>query len=213
VKQTAFSFLLSLSFVVLFAQQKKARWSVGVNPLALAESQMSAGPAVAYRFNNRFELWSEASYIFANSYMPRHWKNMKGERFILQPRYYLGGAKSFFIVPEFRLKSYSFDNSLNFINAATADTLHAFPFRERQLLVGGALVAGKQYPLSKKNCLYLEITAGLGAKHRLIKRKNIPGGYRFYNIKGGFALKPAYEDDNTGTVLFPLGFRLFWRLK
>jgi hypothetical protein len=212
VKQILIIFLLSLFSTVSRAQPGEHFWSVGVNPLAPGESQMSAGPAMAYRLNNRFELWSEASYIFANSYMPRNWKNMKGVRFILQPRYYLGEAKTFFVTPEFRLKSYSFDNSLNFINATTADTLHAFPFRERQLLVGGALVAGKQYPLSRKNGLYLEITAGLGAKHRFIKRSDIPAGYSFNNIKGGFALKPAYEDDNTGTVLFPVGVRLMWEI-
>jgi hypothetical protein len=212
VKKIAIIFLLSLFYAVSFAQDRKSSWRVGVNPLALAESQISVGPAVAYRYANRFELWSEVSCIFANSYMPRHWKNMKGLRFILQTRYYLGESKAFFVTPELRLKTYSFDNSLNFINATTADTLNAFPFKERQFLAGGALVLGRQYHLSKKNGLKLEITAGLGAKHRFIKRKNIPGGYRFNNIKGGFALKPAYEDDNTGTVLFPVGFRLMWEI-
>ena len=113
-------------------------------------------------------MWAEASYIFANSYMPNQWKNMKGMRFILQPRYYMGKSKGWFIAPEFRIKFYSFNNELDFINSTTADTLHAFPFRERQLLIG-TLVVGKQYILSKRKGLYLELTACLGAKHRLIK--------------------------------------------
>lgn len=207
---TCFLFIIYLTGI---CQDKKSGWSVGFNPLSLAESQIALGPAFAYRLNDRFELWTEASFILANSYMPRQWKNMTGLRFIFQPRFFTGASKSFFITPEFRLKTYSFDNALDFINASIVDTLHAFPFRERQFLAGGALVIGKQYSLSKKHGLYLEATAGLGAKHRFIERKKVPSGYQFVDRKGGFGLKPAYEDDNTGTVLFPLGLRLMWRIQ
>lgn len=213
MKNVILTGLLFVVYANCLAQDKKSRWRAGFNPLSLAESQLSLGPAVAYRFNGRVEFWAETSYIFANSYMPRQWKNMTGFRFIFQPRYYLGQSKSFFMTPEFRMKTYSFDNALDFINATTADTLHAFPFRERQLLLGGAVVIGKQYSFLKNKQLQLEISAGLGGKHRFIRRKKIPEGYQFMNRKGGFGLRPAYEDDNTGTILFPLGFRLMWQIK
>ena len=124
----------------------------------------------------------------------------------------MGKSKGFFVAPEFRIKSYSFDNVLDFINPTTSDTLHAFPFRERQLLIGGALVFGKQYSLSKRKGLYLELTAGLGAKHRLIKRNDIPPGYEHTSTKV-YGLAPSYEEHNTGTVLSPLGLRFMWRIK
>lgn len=132
---------------------------------------------------------------------------MNGLRFILQPRYHFGESKTFFVAPEFRVKTHSFDNVLNFGNAATADTLHAYLFLERQLLIGGALVFGKQFSLSKRNGLYLELTAGLGIKHRFIKRKDIPEGYQYTGRKA-WGLAPSYEEHNTGTILSSLGLRL-----
>lgn len=195
------------------AQTQVNGWSIGLNPLGLAESQMSIGPAVAYHFSKRVQIWTEASFIFANAYMPDQWKAMKGFRFILQPRYYLGESREIFITPEFRMKRFSFQNTLSFINDANRDTLHNFPFRERQLLIGGAVVVGKRYRLLRNNTFGLEVTAGLGAKQRLIKRKNIPTGYRYDNYqKSAFALSPAYEEHNAGNVLFPLAARLVWKL-
>lgn len=193
--------------------QTEKHWSIGVNPLSLAESQLSLGPCVAYRFSERIELWAEASYIFANSYMPKEWKNMSGFRFILQPRYFMGYNKTFFIAPEFRIKNYSFNNRLEFVNTTTRDTLHNFAFREDQTLAGGALVFGKKYLVSAKHNINLELTFGIGSRQRNIKRKNVPAGYNYLYGTRHYALAPTYEDDRSQAPYFPLGVRFIWNLK
>lgn len=214
--------MLKLSFAIMLfvfgyhcslAQQKYPYWSVGFNPLSVGESMSAIGPTVAYRFSPRLELWSEGSVIFSNLYKLSNWQNLKGYRFILQPRYYVKATKTFFISPEFRLKQFSYGGSLDFINKISADTLKKYNYEGAQFLIGGALVLGKQFTLSARHQLFLELTAGLGAKQRTIKRKNIPAGYNYYIQPGGFGLSPHYEWDNDGTVYFPLGLRLSWHLK
>lgn len=144
--------------------------------------------------------------------MDASWKNMRGFRFILQPRYYMGINKGFFLAPEFRLKQYSFDDQLTLVNKATGAVLSNYEFPESQVLVGGAIVAGQQVILSKKNHLVLEITAGIGAKQRFIKRKQLPGGYDYYPDMRGFGLAPHYEYNNDGTPYFPAALRIIWMI-
>jgi Protein of unknown function (DUF3575) len=210
--------LLPFLFCILFfcnagtAQTKFSYWSVGINPFSPGESMSSIGPTIAYRVSPKLELWAETSFIFYNLYASNSWKNLNGYRFIFQPRYYMGRRKAFFIAPEFRLKQYSYTTSFTFINSTTADTLQNYSHKASQLLIGGAFVTGKQVLLSRRHNLYLELTAGIGAKQRYIKRKNIPAGYKYYQQSGGFGLAPHYEWDNDGTPYFPVGLRLTWKL-
>ena len=194
------------------AQKKYDRWSIGFNPLSMGESMSSVGPCIAYRISPRVELWGETSFIFYNLYQLTNWQHLKGYRFIFQPRYYTGEKRSFFIAPEFRIKHFSYTTALDFINSAIPDTLRQYAHKSSQLLVGGALVLGKQLILSSRHHLFLEITAGVGAKQRYITRKNIPAGYEYKITLGGFGLQPHYEWDNDGTPYFPVGFRLIWKL-
>lgn len=213
LKKTILAALLLLCLSRAFCQTYKKGWSLGVNPLSLAESQLSLGPCAGYRFNERLGLWSEASFIFANSYMPEEWKSMKGLRFILQGRYYLAGRKKFFLAPEFRIKSFSFNNRLTFVNDHSFDTLSNFSFREKQVLAGGALVIGRQIRISRNGKLFLETTFGIGGKQRFITRKNVPEGYKAdlrRGVDGG--LSPNYEYELNGTVYFPASCRIMWNL-
>jgi len=195
------------------AQKPQSYWSIGFNPLSLAESMSSIGPSVAYRLSPAIELWAEGSIIFNNLYKMEDWKNLRGYRFIFQPRFYVGRSKKIFITPEFRLKHYSYNSTGTFINSNTVDTLDNYAHKASQTLIGGAFVAGTQLNLSKRKNFLLEVTAGIGAKQRNIKRKSIPSGYEYFLQTGGFGLKPHYEYDNDGTPYFPLGFRLVWKLK
>ena len=209
--------LLGIIGVLVFAstvtaQKKYGYWSIGFNPLSMGESMSSVGPCIAYRISPRVELWGETSFIFYNLYQLANWQNLKGYRFIFQPRYYTGKSRSFFITPEFRIKQFSYNTVLDFINASIPDTLKNYAHKSSQLLIGGALVFGKQFILSPHHHLFLEITAGVGGKQRYITRKNIPAGYEYKITPGGFGLKPHYEWDNDGTPYFPMGFRLIWKL-
>ncbi len=211
-----FFFLVSTTLFVYAQKNKFNYWRVGVNPLALAEPHLSIGPCVSYRFNERLELWTEASFIFANSYLPTPWANVKGFRYILQPRYFTGDEENFFIAPELRIKEYGFINTSQkkFINTALADTSFFSGFKETQFLIGGSVVIGMQITLSKKKHISMDLTLGIGAKHRVIKRKNVPEGYEsYFEPQRGYGLGPHYEYNDDGTVYIPLCARFLWRLK
>lgn len=214
MKKFCLIILLLIYFSNGYSQQADHYWSIGINPLSFAESQLSIGPCIGYRLNKRIEFWTEASYIFSNSYMPKEWKKMQGFRFVLQPRYFINYDKTFFITPEFRFKSYSFNNRLTFINSSIHDTLNNFPFRETQTLIGGALVFGRKYNISRKHNVIMEFTFGLGSKTRNIKRKNVPAGYEYNtSIYQRDGLYVSYEIDKQAVIYIPLCTRFIWNFK
>ncbi len=207
-------FLFSLLVLCLQtnAQNKDSYWSVGVNPLGLVELTQAIGPCGSYRISPSFEAWGEVSYLFAGRNRINDWKNLQGYRFIFQTRYYYNRDKTFFIAPEFRLKHYAYNTAGSFVNPVTSDTLLSYPYHASQLLLGGALVFGGQVVLSYKHQLYLEMTTGLGAKHRRIKRTKFPGGYQYFYLRTRRAFDLSYDDDDTGAPYLPIGFRLIWKL-
>ncbi|MBI3138984.1 MAG: hypothetical protein HYZ15_10395 [Sphingobacteriales bacterium] len=217
------------------AQQKSPYWTAGFNPLGPVESLSSLGPCVGYRISPAFGFWTEGTYIFHNLYKIAGWEKVRGYRFLFQPRFYSGGkshsgrrkkvARSLFqprfysggeqrifLTPELRIKNFSYQAVLPFINKATGDTLQQYRHRASQFQLGGALVLGVQTRLPGRRNFFLELTAGIGGKLRYIKRKNIPAGYAVELQQRGFGLAPHYEWDNDSTPYVPLGLRLTWEL-
>ena len=205
--------LLTILFIIplmAVAQKKSTYWSMGTNPLSIAESGLTIGVCGSYTLSKRYEVWAELSAIVKNNYFPSDWKRLSGYRFILQPRYTILDAGSTFIAPELRIKGYSFNNTQNLINEQTNDTLSNYKFKESQFLIGSALIVGTDVMLSKKHRIFLEITGGIGGKYRTIKMKDIPAGYVADFERRPDGLAPNYEGGNAGTVYFPVGFRLMW---
>ena len=169
-------------------------------------------------FNSKIDLFAEASYIFKSSYLlPRDWSNLKGYRFLFQPRYFLGDDRDFFLAGEFRLKHQSFLNKgkLSFTNDVNSrDTFSISNFRESQNLIGGAILFGKQLSLEDRERFFFEITAGIGVKQRIINYKNnVPDNYKNNLLElRGYALAPSYQRPET-TFYLPIALRLFWKLK
>jgi hypothetical protein len=212
MRQFVLIILFTGSLSQLDAQQKTPWWSIGVNPLGLAESLSSIGPCAEYRVSPAISFWAEGSYIFHNLYKIANWKNVKGYRFIFQPRIYLGNSRSFFLAPELRIKQFNYHTTLTFINDDMQDTLTGFFHRAHQSQVGGAFVMGVRSWLSKDHKMGAELTMGVGGKVRYIRRRNVPAGYKFEPVTGGWGLAPHYEWDRDGTVYFPLCIRLVWKL-
>lgn len=206
---------LSLYFIVctfcLKAQKAENNFSLGFNPLGLAESQMFVGPTASYRISPRYELWSEVGVVVRNNFMPKEWTDMSGFRFIFQGRRYSQTKQNNFIAAEFRFKNFSSNDIRDFINEGNGNILSSLPFRQNQSIVGGAIVFGKRYYLNSKKKFYLESTIGIGAKVRFTKAKNAPAGYTFTKpIEGGPGLSIKYDD--TGLPYIPLGLRMMWKL-
>lgn len=137
-------------FINLFAQNKfKNEFSIGTNPLSLAEPHMGIGLSINNRFNKKVAVWGEISYFFDAKYIINNWKSFKGYRLIFQPRYFLNTKKTIFVAPEFRYKNLNFDSKLNYLNIATKDTLRNFITAESQKIIGGAILIGKNINFSK----------------------------------------------------------------
>jgi hypothetical protein len=70
------------------------------------------------------------------------------------------------------------------------------------------LIFGETLNLSADEKWKLEITAGIGAKQRVVNHISVPAGYKPYLIpvREWFSIpSPQYE---TGTVIFPFAIRL-----
>lgn len=195
------------------AQEHKPDWLIGVNPFSLFEPLSNIGPCAEVRVSPSVGFWAEASYIFRNQYQLNDWEKVRGNRFIFQPRFYIGKRKFFFVAPEFRLKRFNYTIGLDFVNAQTQDTLKNYIHRATQAQTGGGLVIGFRSWLSRKHNLTMEFTSGLGAKNRQITRKNIPSGYQFEHGWDGFGLAPHYEWDNDVALYIPCSIRLVWKLE
>ena len=205
--------ILILSFNVSNAQVPAEKFAIGFNPLGIIESQFYLGPTASFRFASNYELWTEFGAILRNNYMPKEWTDMHGFRFILQARRLSHPNKKSFIATEFRLKNFSSDDSRNFINENTADTLNNRPYRQNQTIIGGAVVLGSKNYLNKRHTLFLENTIGFGVKQRFTKAKNIPSGYGFIKPvegEGGPGLSIKYDDVALPYIF--LGLRLMWTL-
>lgn len=213
------NWILSLSILTLhssttFAQSSRHSLSIGINPLSVAEPFASIGPFVGVHLSSRIECWSEISFYYTNLYKLNNWTGLSGFRFIFQPRYYPGRTREFFIAPEFRLKQYNYTgHNKNFINSDTQDTLKGINYSARQSLPGGALVVGWHHQLFNHKSVFVEITAGIGVRERNITYRNIPAGYEYELVQGGFGLKPHYDWNKDSAPYIPLGIRLCWTLK
>lgn len=195
--------IVCTSFYVCRSQQHS--FSIGINPLTLLEPQAGIGPAAEYTLSNRFSLFAETNYLFNGSYLPQDWNNLSGYRFIFQPRYFITKQHDFFIAPEFRIKSYSYNTISPFITPAFPGSIIDVSYRARQIIVGGAINIGGQFFINKKKNLYLDILVGIGEKQRSVKR-NVPDDYEYYRERGAFGLKPNYEAEGSAPY-FPAVFR------
>jgi hypothetical protein len=167
---------------------------------------------VSYSFSPKIELWSEASYIFSNIYIFPDWRQVRGYRFIFQPRFYTGKNHLFFVAAEFRLKHFTYKTYDNFINPSNMDTLTNFHYTGSQLLSGGAVLIGGTIPIGRKDRLFLEMTFGLGSKLRKVKMENVPKGFEKLYDQRSYAFNVEYDINNANLFYMPLGIRLKWKL-
>ncbi len=212
MKKLSVLLLILIFYFYSNGQTAKPYWSVGVNPLGLLEPMSLIGSSVSYRFSPKIELWSEASYIFSNVYIFPDWKQVRGYRFILQPRFYPNRNHLFFVAAEFRLKHFIYKTYDNFINSSRTDTLTNFHYNASQVLPGGAVLIGGTVRLDRKDRLSLEMTFGLGSKVRKVKMKNIPEGFERLYEQRKYILNIEYDRNNADLFYMPIGFRLKWKL-
>lgn len=152
---------------------------LSLNPYSpLEPEQGAAGLGIGYRFNKRFELFTEMNYLYRGAFMEdeKYWK-LKGFRFIVSGKYFYQNKYGFFVGAEFRWKRYSFTDENTFVHEALADTLTDYKYQPRHSLLGGGVFWGKRFKLTPNGKWELEGHIGIGAKYRHIQRNGTPPGY------------------------------------
>jgi hypothetical protein len=168
------------------------------NPLGLLEPQIAVGFGAGTRTSERSEFFTEIAYLGRNPiYKYDELNYYHGVRFLAQYRYHflqqwrplinLGRITEyqrerrrkgqFFVGVEFRFKPVYFSAYNAFENKITADTLNKFPYKASAQSIGGAIFFGETVTLNKKSNWLLELTIGIGARHKFVKYTNVPQGY------------------------------------
>jgi hypothetical protein len=206
--------ILFMAHVNCFSQNKTNGLIIGTNPFSLAEPHTGIGLSLSKNVLKNYEIWTEITYFFNTTYIINNWKNISGYRLIVQPRFFPFKNKGVFVATEFRLKNFSFNNELSFINHITKDTLKKFNANETQKIIGGALLVGKKVYLGEK--LFLECTVGFGARIRYVNWKNIPNNYEYLIPRRvGLSFGPReehFKKDNGESYYMPIGVRVLWQL-
>lgn len=234
MKQFFFAGMLLISLPLLsqpFHKKSNAGYQgvekyISLNFLSMAEPHFALGPSAGIRFSERSEVFAEAAYVgrgFTGTYSDLD--RLSGARLIFQYRYHflqqwrplinlgmrsrsLRERHQPFVALEWRMKPLAFSGKATFVNESTADTLSGFSYRASSFTIGGALVFGSTFNLSSNERWKLEITAGIGAKQRSVKLKNVPAGYQSYSaVKREWLYIPPPEVETSG-VLLPIAIRL-----
>lgn len=213
------SILITAIFIscstVVFAQLPKGSYAIGVNPFGFGEPSIAIGVSGYHQFSNKISIMAEPSFLIGNIHsFPNTWKQIKGFRIVVQPKVSVSFDNKFYMGLDGRFKTYSFKSTGSFIKNDLSDTITVNNFFQRQTLFGGALMFGLYVNLNKKSTVFLDMSMGIGVKHRLIKRvSNIAGYDKFYlQRQSDVALYPQYEYNNAGTVYAPGGIRLIFLL-
>jgi len=194
------------------------------NPLALAEPQMAIGAGFGNRFSERSEYFTELSYLFKTPFYSYQANSLKGVRFLSQYRYHFFGTgrplinsgfkkerktkHNRFIGAEFRLKMYNFSGKNTFVNNNSHDTIINISYKANAVSLGGAIVFGSTYNISKSGKLKIEITAGIGAKQKFVHFKDIVKDYEIIIQRKPDGLAPPYIYEAVGMPYIPCTIRL-----
>ncbi len=170
-----------------YAGEEKMK-ALSFNPFSIAEPHAALGLGFSNNFTKRSSYFAELSYVFKAPVYKSPDPLTGGYRLLMQYRYRVNRQYKayYFVGTEFRIKHYGFNgNNKLFVNAATADTLKSYKYHATATSIGGGIVIGSIFSISKNKKWQLEITTGIGVKHKFIAYKNLSAGYKL--------LKPKFE--------------------
>ncbi|MEO6405512.1 MAG: hypothetical protein ABIY51_13225 [Ferruginibacter sp.] len=180
--------------------------SMMFNPLSLAEPQAALGIGYHQQFTARSGYFIEVSAVFKSPFYGGADPITGGYRGILQYRYQLikKHRRNHFVAAEFRLKRYGFIGSNNFGNTTIPDTLRNYNYKALATSLGGGILTGTLFDISKNDRWYLEMTIGIGAKRKFVKYENLPPGYALLMQRRPDSFGPPDIDEAVGIPYFPL---------
>ena len=184
------------------------KWGLSLNPCGLFEFPMAFGAGISYRLSNTMELWSETSLLHGS--IVRDSGSSTGIRQILQLKRFLD-HEGMFIAIEARYRYFSYHNFSNFYSPAANTVLTGIPNTSYHSIVGAGVQIGQRFhfPGSSNGKFLVEITGGIGVKHKTIRRPDIPSGYKYANVQIDVNIKDLIETPGT-TFYIPGSLRLIY---
>lgn len=208
---------------------KKVKF-VSFNLFSLLEPPMAFGVGFGNRWTKRSGFFSEIAYLIPNPLYPNNQNGATGFRFIAQYRSHILKARHrllflhsseeklrmnnlSFAAVEFRAKNYLFSATSDFVNQTAGDTLRGYVYSARATVIGGAVLWGNGFLSGANGKWRVEITSGIGIKHKFIRFKNVPAGFVPVDLypKREWAFGPKAYDQLT-TPYFPFTLRLQYKL-
>ncbi|MEO6489383.1 MAG: hypothetical protein ABIO04_05520 [Ferruginibacter sp.] len=183
-----------------------------MNTLSLLEPQQAAiGAGLTYKLASRWDLSLELNYLFEGFWQGGDDYTSKGSRYIFTIKRF-AKRHIFFYGMDARLKYFSFVDKQHFINESSMDTLFNFSHDANNILVGLAGIVGLRLPISKNKKWAFEINTGIGTKYRVVNRKNIPAGYKYYRheVSRHYEFNTGQDVDSSDNVYFPSAIRVMY---
>jgi Protein of unknown function (DUF3575) len=216
-------FLISLfSVSLLFGQKEKVHEQltennafITFNPLGIVELQSTVGAGMQLPVNNHIALFTEIAAVFKHPFYQNPDNIKFGLRNIIQLRYYSKTRKlsTSFVALEARIKHYSFYNVRSFVNEFARDTLNNLSHTAVATSVGGGIVFGTMFPLSKNKKLQMELTAGIGVKQKFVKYKNVNRLYKPLFFQGGSGFSIPAIDETAAMPYLPCAIRICYLIR
>ncbi len=199
------------------------------NPFGLAEPQIAIGAGFGNRFSERGEYFAELSYIAKTPFYDYQANSLHGFRFLSQYRYHFLGTgrplinsgfkmernkkQNRFIGAEFRLKMYNFSGKNTFVNDTNSDTIRSISYNAKAISLGGAILFGSTYNISKSGNWKIEITAGIGAKQKFVNFRGVLKDYEIIINRKPDGLAPPYIYEAVGMPYLPCCIRLKYMIE
>lgn len=195
------------------------------NPFAIFEPQATVGLGFGNHFSEIGEYYAEFSYLTKSPFNDSRSNNLSGVKIVTQYRYhYLNHRKTAgnsislrkqkhpkfqpFIGLEFRFKNFNFSGLNSFYNESLVDTIREYNYKANANVVGGAIIFGNTYMISKNTRWNLEVTGGFGGRMKFVKYKNVPKDYKVLPGRRAFGLGVPLIDEAVGLPYFPVALKI-----
>ena len=195
------------------------------NPFAIFEPQATIGLGFGNRFSQRSEFYGELSYLTKTPFYDYRINDLRGYKIVTQYRYHflqqwkpiINGSRVArerrgrfqpFTGIEFRFKNFSFSSNKTIYSDLPRDTISSYNYKTTATVIGGAIIFGSTYKISRNEKWNLEVTSGIGARHRFVKNLNLPAGYKVLDQRRYYAFRLPPIDEAIGLPYFPIAVKI-----
>ncbi len=164
-----FPFFVSAQYLRLpFTENRTA---ISLNPLTLAEIDLTVMAGFEYKLAPKFYMSNEAGYIFASQYISNGQSTSNGTGFIIRPsvKWFVSENDRFYLQPQVFYKQVT-HKMYDWVGKKPVNGVPAYEqlqeFKYRRKINGFNIVAGFVSPLDRRRKGYIDVYFGLGVRNK-----------------------------------------------